>query len=45
MGKLAIYKYLSFMVLVVTMLTSVFIILGLFGGNSNPAINSRLRGD
>ncbi|MBR1415525.1 MAG: endonuclease/exonuclease/phosphatase family protein [Prevotella sp.] len=42
MGKLAIYKYLSFMVLVVTMLTSVFIILGLFGGNSNPATGTAM---
>ena len=37
MGKLAVYKYLSFMVLVVTALVSVFIFMGLFGGNSDPA--------
>ena len=42
MGKLAIYKYLSFMVLVITMLTSVFIIMGLFGGNANPATGTAM---
>ena len=36
MGKLAVYKYLSFMVLVLTMLWSVFTLLGLFGGNADP---------
>ena len=42
MGKLAVYKYLSFMVLVVTILTTVFIIMGLFGGHSNPATGTAL---
>lgn len=42
MGKLAVYKYLSFMVLVITILTTVFIIMGLFGGHSNPATGTAL---
>jgi len=39
MGKLAVYKYFSFMVLVITLLLALFTIFGLFGGNSNP-VNS-----
>ena len=42
MGKLAIYKYLSFMMLVFTILVTVFIIMGLFGGNSNPATGTAM---
>ncbi len=42
MGKLAIYKYLSFMVLVITVLVAVFTIFGLFGGNANPANNTAM---
>ncbi len=36
MGKLAVYKYLSFMMLVFTVLMTFFILFGLFGGHSNP---------
>lgn len=42
MGKLAVYKYMSFMVLVLTMLTSVFIIMGLFCGNAHPATGTAM---
>ena len=42
MGKLAVYKYFAFMVLVVTMLVSVFILMGLFGGNANPATGTAM---
>ena len=42
MGKLAVYKYLSFMMLVVTILVTVFIVMGLFGGHSNPATGTAL---
>ena len=42
MGKLAVYKYLSFMMLVVTILVTVFILMGLFGGYANPATNTAL---
>jgi len=41
-GKLAVYKYLSFMMLVITILVTVFIIMGLFGGYANPATNTAL---
>lgn len=36
MGKLAVYKYLSFMILVITIMTSVFTFIGLFGGYASP---------
>lgn len=36
MGKLAVYKYISFMVLVISMLLAIFTLFGLFGGSSNP---------
>lgn len=36
MAKLGIYKYFSFMLLVITLLISIFTIIGLFGGNANP---------
>ncbi len=42
MGKLAIYKYLSFMMLVLTVLVSVFVFMGLFGGNANPGTGTAL---
>ncbi len=42
MGKLAIYKYLSFMLLVITILVTAFIIMGLFGGYSNPATGTAM---
>ena len=37
MAKLGVYKYIAFMFLVVTLLTSIFTLFGLFGGNANPA--------
>jgi len=40
MGKLAVYKYFSFMFLVITLLVSVFTIFGLFGGAANPNKNT-----
>lgn len=42
MGKLAIYKYLSFMVLVITVLMAVFTLFALFGGNANPTTNTAM---
>lgn len=42
MGKLAVYKYFSFMMLVFTLLVSVFTFFGLFGGNANPAKNTAM---
>ena len=42
MGKLAVYKYLSFMVLVITLLTAVFTLFAIFGGDANPTINTAL---
>jgi len=42
MGKLAIYKYLSFMLLVITILVTAFIIMGLFGGHANPATGTAM---
>ena len=40
MGKLAVQKYFSFMILIVTLLMMVFTLVGLFGGNVNPAGNT-----
>lgn len=40
MGKLAVQKYFSFMILLITALMMVFTIVGLFGGNVNPAGNT-----
>jgi endonuclease/exonuclease/phosphatase family metal-dependent hydrolase len=37
MAKLAVYKYFSFMFLVITLLMAIFTFFGLFGGSSNPA--------
>ena len=42
MGKLAVYKYLLFMVLVITLLTAVFTLFAIFGGDANPTINTAL---
>ena len=42
MGKLAVYKYLSFMMLVLTVLVAVFTFFGLFGGNANPATSTAM---
>ena len=36
MAKLAVYKYFSFMILVITVMTATFTLFGLFGGNANP---------
>ena len=36
MAKLAVYKYFSFMILVITIMTATFTLFGLFGGNANP---------
>jgi endonuclease/exonuclease/phosphatase family metal-dependent hydrolase len=36
MGKLAVYKYFSLMILVITILVAIFTFFGLFGGNFNP---------
>jgi endonuclease/exonuclease/phosphatase family metal-dependent hydrolase len=40
MGKGAVKKYFSFMVLVITFLLMVFTLIGLFGGDVNPAGNT-----
>lgn len=42
MGKLAVYKYFSFMFLVVTLLVSAFTLFGLFGGDTNPTKNTAM---
>lgn len=40
MGKLAVQKYFSFMILIITALMMIFTFVGLFGGNVNPAGNT-----
>ena len=40
MGKLAVQKYFSFMILIVTALMMIFTFVGLYGGNVNPAGNT-----
>ena len=42
MGKLAVYKYFSFMLLVVTLIVSAFTLFGLFGGDSNPVTSTMM---
>ena len=42
MGKLAVYKYISFMMLVITIMIAVFTLFGLFGGSSNPGEGTAL---
>ena len=42
MGKLAIYKYISFMILVISMLLAIFTLFGLFGGAVNPATGTAM---
>lgn len=42
MGKLAIYKYISFMILVISMLLAIFTLFGLFGGTVNPATGTAM---
>lgn len=37
MGKLAVFKFMSFMILVATVLTAIFTFFGLFGGSVDPA--------
>lgn len=36
MGKLAVYRYTLFMILITQFVVSIFTFVGLFGGNSNP---------
>ena len=40
MGKLAVQKYFSFMILIITALMMIFTFVGLFGGNVNPVGNT-----
>lgn len=42
MGKLAIYKYFAFMMLVITVLVSVFTFFALFGGSADPSSSTAL---
>lgn len=42
MGKLAIYKYFAFMMLVVTVLLAFFTFFALFGGSADPSSNTAL---
>ena len=39
MGKLAVQKYFSFMMLIITLMMMIFTIVGLFGGETNPSGN------
>jgi len=40
MGKLAVKKYFSFLILIITVLMMIFTFVGLYGGNVNPAGNT-----
>ena len=40
MGKLAVYKYVSMMILVVQLIVTAYTFLGLFGGDVSPIGNS-----
>jgi len=40
MGKLAVQKYFSFMILIITVMMMIFTFVGLYGGNVNPAGNT-----
>ena len=40
MGKLAVQKYFSFTILIITVLLMIFTIVGLYGGEVNPAGNT-----
>lgn len=42
MGKLAVYKYFSFMFLVITVLVATFTFFGIFGGMADPGKNTAL---
>ena len=39
MGKLAVQKYFSFMILIITLLMMIFTLVGLYGGETNPSGN------
>ena len=39
MGKLAVQKYFSFMMLIVTLMMMIFTLVGLYGGETNPSGN------
>ena len=41
MGKLAVQKYFSFMMLIITLMMMIFTIVGLFGGETNPSPHIR----
>lgn len=40
MGKLAVYKYITMMFLVIQIVLSIFTFVGLFGGNVPPSGNT-----
>jgi len=40
MGKLAVQKYFAFMILIITVMLMIFTLVGLYGGNVNPAGNT-----
>ena len=40
MGKLAVYRYVAMMFLIMQIVVSIFTILGLFGGNYSPVGNN-----
>lgn len=42
MGKQAVYKYISFMILVISTLLAIFTLFGLFGGSVNPATGTAM---
>jgi hypothetical protein len=42
MGKLAVYKYISLMLLVITTMTATFTLFGLFGGTVDPATGTAM---
>jgi len=42
MGKLAVYRYISFMILVISTLLAIFTLFGLFGGSTNPGTGTAL---
>ena len=39
MGKLAVQKYFSFMILIITLMMMIFTLVGLYGGETNPSGN------
>lgn len=40
MGKLAVYRYFTLMMIVVQIVVTIFTFIGIFGGNANPATNT-----